>query len=114
MATCKRCGDCCKNMIWETEYPDDELFKLIKEPLNKKETEKIIYKDHEKHLATFGLPTKNHVAITWKKKKVMAIVETRAGKCKHLGFDKEGNSFCRIHKKRTAPCKKYFCRKAKQ
>ncbi len=111
---CKRCGDCCQNMIWETEYPDDEIYSLVKEPLTKKQVEDVIKKDHEKYIKTFGITTKKHISIEWNKKKKLATIETRAGRCKHLRFDKNGKSLCIIHKKRSDTCKDYFCRKARQ
>lgn len=106
---CKRCGDCCHDMAWETEYPLEEIEALKKKAKNKAELRKLIFDDHEKFLKTFGLSLKKHISIKYRKKDV--LVESKIDKCKHLGY-KDGKAFCKNHKNRSDTCKNYFCTKA--
>jgi Fe-S-cluster containining protein len=109
---CKRCGNCCKGMIWRKRFDIKEVFHIVKQPHTKKNIEESLVEYYKLYLWKKGLPVEKVLPIEWSKDKI--IVQVRAGRCKYLAFTTDNKAICLNYKNRPNECRNYLCKKVKE
>lgn len=110
---CKRCGTCCREIIWRRKFSFEEISKILEKPATKKEIEAKVTEYQKNYMESYGLRPKKIFLPEWDKKNKKLIIQIRAGRCKHLLFAADKIAFCLNYKNRPKECRSFLCKKAR-
>lgn len=110
---CKRCGNCCRGMLWRKKFSFREAIGIAKGSYNKKEIEEALIKFYKKYLQERRLPIEEIKPVKWDKNKQKIIVEVNVGRCGHLSFTEDNKAICLNYENRPNECRDYLCKKAR-
>lgn len=108
---CKRCGNCCRGMVWKKHYKFDDAFSMVKEDSSRDDVNDALNSDYIKYLEQIGLPLEKLFKPEWETKGRRIIMRARVGRCKHLSFNEEDLAVCSNYGARPVECSRYLCKK---
>jgi len=110
---CRRCGNCCRGMIWMKSYSYDDAFSLVKKPASEIDVEIALAKKYISYLNSLGLPVEKIKKFEWNNKRKQIIVHAKVGQCAHLLFVND-KAVCRNYENRPKQCRNYLCKKIRK
>ena len=111
---CRRCGNCCRGMVWKKKYSFEEVAHIAMGAKPKQEVEKILIQKYKNYLKSKGMNMKKVFDTEWDKKNKTITVQVEVGECQHLSFTEDSVAVCKIYYNRPLECRQYLCKKIKE
>lgn len=109
---CKRCGNCCKGMIWRKRFGFNDAYSIAGADAGKEQVSSSLKIYYKKYLRKRGLRVKEMLEPEWDTKNKVILAHAKVGQCRFLSFV-DNKAICLNYENRPDECRRYLCKKAK-